>query len=105
MAFLNSDDLLLPGSLAYVAGYFARHPEVDVIYGHRMLIDEYHRRVGVWLIPARADRVLRWSDCIPQETLFWRRSTWEAAGGRMDEDFRFALDWTCSCDFASRARG
>lgn len=93
MAFLNSDDLLLPGSLAYVASYFARHPEVDVVYGHRMLIDEHDRRVGVWLIPARADRVLRWSDCIPQETLFWRRSAWEAAGGRMDESLSFALDW------------
>jgi glycosyltransferase involved in cell wall biosynthesis len=93
MAFLNSDDLLLPGSLAYVARYFARHPEVDVVYGHRMLIDEHDRRVGVWLIPARAEGVLRWSDCIPQETLFWRRRAWEAAGARMDESFSFALDW------------
>jgi glycosyltransferase involved in cell wall biosynthesis len=93
MAFLNSDDLLLPGSLAYVARYFARHPEVDVVYGHRILIDEGDRQVGVWLIPARAERVLRWSDCIPQETLFWRRRAWEAAGGKMDEGFNFALDW------------
>jgi glycosyltransferase involved in cell wall biosynthesis len=93
MAFLNSDDLLLPGSLAYVARYFVRHPEVDVVYGHRILIDEGDRQVGVWLIPARAERVLRWSDCIPQETLFWRRRAWEAAGGKMDEGFNFALDW------------
>jgi glycosyltransferase involved in cell wall biosynthesis len=93
MAFLNSDDLLLPGSLAYIARYFVRHPEVDVIYGHRMLIDEDDRRVGVWLIPARAERVLHWSDCIPQETLFWRRRAWEAVGARLDETFSFALDW------------
>lgn len=93
MAFLNSDDLLLPGSLAYVARYFALHPEVDVVYGHRMLIDELDRRVGVWLIPARAERVLQWGDHIPQETLFWRRRIWEAAGGAMDEGFSFALDW------------
>jgi hypothetical protein len=93
MAFLNSDDLLLPGSLAYVARYFARHPDVDVVYGHRVLIDQHDRQVGVWLIPARAERVLRWGDCIPQETLFWRRRIWEAAGARMDESFSFALDW------------
>jgi hypothetical protein len=93
MAFLNSDDLLLPGSLAYVARYFARHPEVDVVYGHRILIDEHDRQVGAWLIPARAERVLQWSDCIPQETLFWRRRAWEAAGAQMDESFSFALDW------------
>jgi hypothetical protein len=93
MGFLNSDDLLLPGSLAYVARYFARHPDVDVVYGHRVLIDEHDRQVGAWLIPAGAERVLRWADCIPQETLFWRRRAWEAAGGRMDESFGFALDW------------
>jgi GT2 family glycosyltransferase len=93
MAFLNSDDLLLPGSLAYVARYFARHPDVDVVYGHRVLIDEHDRQVGAWLIPAGAERMLRWGDCIPQETLFWRRRIWEAAGARMDESFSFALDW------------
>ncbi len=93
MAFLNSDDLLLPGSLAYVARYFERHPGVDVVYGHRVLVDERDRQVGAWLIPARAERVLQWADCIPQETLFWRRRAWDAAGAQMDESFRFALDW------------
>jgi hypothetical protein len=29
MAYLNSDDLLLPGSLHYVARFFQDHPEVD----------------------------------------------------------------------------
>src|SRR6185437_10786811 len=32
MAWLNSDDVLLPGALAYVADFFARNPNVDVIY-------------------------------------------------------------------------
>jgi glycosyltransferase involved in cell wall biosynthesis len=35
MAWLNSDDLLLPGSLAYVARHFAEHPDVDVVHGNR----------------------------------------------------------------------
>ena len=35
MAWLNSDDLLLPGTLSYVARYFAEHPGVDVVYGNR----------------------------------------------------------------------
>jgi len=30
---------------------------------------------------------------VPQETLFWRRSIWEKAGGAVDESFRFAVDW------------
>ena len=93
MAYLNSDDVLLPGSLAYVAGYLSAHPEVDAVYGHRVLIDSEDRQVGVWVMPPHDDEMLRWSDSIPQETLFWRRSAWDRAGGRMDPSFRFALDW------------
>jgi glycosyltransferase involved in cell wall biosynthesis len=93
MAFLNSDDVLLPGSLAYVGGYFTEHPEVDVIYGHRVLIDEHGGEVGRWVMPPHCDEVLRWVDFVPQETLFWRRRIWERAGGAIDESFRYALDW------------
>ena len=93
MAYLNSDDLLLPGSLNYVASYFNKHPEVDVVYGHRVIIDEYDQEVGRWVMPPHNNEVLSWADYIPQETLFWRRSIWEKAGGTMDESFRFAMDW------------
>ena len=30
---------------------------------------------------------------IPQETCFWRRRIWDKAGGRIDETFKFAMDW------------
>jgi glycosyltransferase involved in cell wall biosynthesis len=93
MGWLNSDDVLLPGSLAYVAGYFATHPDVDVVYGDRLLIDEDDQEIGAWVLPAHDDSVLRITDFVPQETLFWRRSAWEAAGGALDLEFHYALDW------------
>lgn len=93
MAWLNSDDILLPDALASVIDYFSRHPDVDVVYGHRVLIDENDQEIGRWLLPAHDDSVLSWADFIPQETLFWRRRVWEKAGGKVDESFRFALDW------------
>jgi hypothetical protein len=93
MAYLNSDDLLLPGALAYVAGYFAAHPEIDVVYGHRVMIDEHDRQIGSWVMPAHDDQVLTLLDFVPQETLFWRRTAWEAAGGQIDPSLRFAIDW------------
>ena len=93
LAYLNSDDLLLPGALAYVAAYFRRHPEVDVVYGHRIVIDEMDREVGRWVLPPHDDEVLSWCDFVPQETLFWTRRIWEATGGAVDESFGFALDW------------
>jgi glycosyltransferase involved in cell wall biosynthesis len=93
MAYLNSDDLLLPGSLNYVAAYFAEHPEVDVVYGHRVIIDPESKEVGRWILPGHSDSMLIWADYVPQETMFWRRRIWEKAGGYIDESFQFALDW------------
>jgi carbamoyltransferase len=93
MAYLNSDDLLMPGSLNYVAAYFAKNPDVDVVYGHRVIIDPDGKEVGRWIVPAHSDRMLIWADYVPQETMFWRRRIWEKAGGKIDEAFQFALDW------------
>lgn len=93
MAWLNSDDLLLPGALACVVDFFARHPEVDVVYGNRLLIDENDMEIGRWILPGHDSKVLSWVDYVPQETLFWRRSLWERVGGKIDESFRFAMDW------------
>lgn len=100
MAFLNSDDLLLPGSLAYVGRYFAAHPEVDAIYGHRLLVDERGRKLGSWILPPHDDETLRLIDFVPQESLFWRRSLWERCGGYIDEEFEFAVDWELLLRFA-----
>ena len=93
MAWLNSDDILLPGSIPYVAKYFEEHPNVDVVYGHRILIDDYDQEIGRWILPAHDNAVLSWADYVPQETLFWRRHIWEKVGSQIDESFRFAMDW------------
>jgi glycosyltransferase involved in cell wall biosynthesis len=93
MAWVNSDDLLLPGALATVARYFADHPEIDVLYGDRLMIDEYDREIGAWILPPHDDSIMPLADYVPQETLFWRRSIWEASGAQLDPSFAYALDW------------
>ncbi len=93
MAWINSDDLLLPGSLQTVANYFSDHPDVDVVYGDRLLINENNMEIGRWLMPGHDSAVLNWVDYVPQETMFWRRSIWERVGGQIDETFHFAMDW------------
>ena len=92
MAWLNSDDLLMPGALDYVASFFHRNPEIDVLYGNRLLINEDDELIGRWVLPGHDDKVLPWADYVPQETLFWRRAIWEKVGG-IDESFKFAMDW------------
>jgi glycosyltransferase involved in cell wall biosynthesis len=93
MAYLNSDDLLLPGALHYLADFFLKHADVDVVYGHRVVIDEHDREIGRWILPPHDDDILLWVDYVPQETLFWRRRIWDKVGGAIDEEFSFAVDW------------
>ena len=99
MGYLNSDDLLLSGTLAYVADYFARHSEVDVVYGHRVIIDSQTFEIGRWVLPHHDAEAVKWVDYIPQETMFWRKRVWDRLG-KFDESFQYALDW----DFILRAQ-
>lgn len=92
MGWLNSDDMLMPGALHHIGEYFARHPEVDVVYGHRVIIDEQDREIGRWFMPKHHADTLKWFDLVPQETLFWRAQCYQEIGG-LDESFQFAMDW------------
>jgi GT2 family glycosyltransferase len=92
MAWLNGDDFLLPGVLAYVARFFQDNPKVDLIYGHRLIVDEDGGQIGHWILPRHDSEALKWADYVPQETMFWRRRVWDEVGP-LDESFRFAMDW------------
>ncbi len=92
MAYLNSDDALLPGALSYVAGYFDRHPDVDIVYGHRVFIDSDGWEIGRAVLPGHDGKALLYAGYIPQETMFWRRRVWEKIGS-FDVNLQYALDW------------
>jgi glycosyltransferase involved in cell wall biosynthesis len=93
MAWLNSDDRIVPGCLHLIAWFFQQHPTADVVYGNRILINEEGLEIGRWILPPHSDHALRWVDFVPQETLYWRRRAWQATGASLDESFQFAMDW------------
>jgi glycosyltransferase involved in cell wall biosynthesis len=93
MAWINSDDVFMPGTFNYVVNYFSKHPKVDVVYGHRILIDTNDKEIGRWILPRHDKKVLYYADFIPQETLFWRRKIWEKIGASVNDEFDFAIDW------------
>lgn len=99
MAYLNSDDTLLPGTLAYVAHVFRSRPDIDIVYGQRIFIDGDGMEIGRAVFPTHDARALNYIGYVPQETMFWRRRVWDRIGP-IDESFRFALDW----DFMLRAQ-
>lgn len=103
MAYLNSDDVLAPGCFNFVAEYFRRHPNVDAIYSHRVIVNEKNIVIGYWILPRHKNRLMiRW-DLIPQETCFWRRRLYEEVGG-VDASYRFAMDYDLFARFMLRGR-
>ncbi len=93
LAYLNSDDMYLPGTLHRIGRFFRDNPSVDVVYGNRLVIDDQAREIGRWILPRHDARVLLQIDYVPQETMFWRRRIWERCGARFDESASFAMDW------------
>ncbi len=92
MAYLNSDDMLAPGALEFVAKFFREHPEVDMVYSHRVIVNDANHVTGHWVLPPHNNWFMERWDYIPQETCFWRRSLYEKVGG-IDPTYRFALDY------------
>jgi len=99
MAYLNSNDTLLPGTLSYVARFFRDRPDVDIVYGHRIFVNEDGLETGRAVFPPHDAKALQYLGYVPQETMFWRRRVWDKIRP-IDQSFRFALDW----DFMLRAQ-
>jgi glycosyltransferase involved in cell wall biosynthesis len=92
LAFLNADDLYLPNTIERVAEYFAEHPEVDLVYGDIIHIDEsggndYPIQSG----PLDIDGYLGCMFYLPQPTVFFKRCVYEALGD-FDVSLHLALD-------------
>jgi GT2 family glycosyltransferase len=92
MAYLNSDDFLLSGTLSYVSRIFLSRPDVDVVYGHRIYVDQDGQEIGRCVLPPHDSEALKWADYLPQETMFWRRRVWDKVGP-INDCLQYALDW------------
>lgn len=93
MAWINSDDKYLPWTFRVVAEIFTRFPRVSWITG----FNAWWNDQGVLTAAGRCQRniydfLLGNYEWIQQESVFWRRSLWEKAGGCVDGSFRFMVD-------------
>jgi len=99
LAWLNSDEQYLPGTLRWVGEYFESHPEVDIVFGDFLVIDP-----AGGLLAFRKGCPPRWGYLLSSHlyvfscAMFFRRRVW-AAGLRFNPDFQSAGDQ----DFVVRA--
>lgn len=110
LAYLNSDDVLLPGSLHAVGQYFAEHPEASWVTGYCRNIDVHDRTVQSpitayknFLLRHYRHFTLIMIDYISQMSTFWRRSAMESVG-LFDVQHHLAMDYEYWLRLARRGR-
>lgn len=99
LAYLNSDDLYLPGALRKVGAYFAEHPQADWLTGFCLNIDAGGRPIrgliraykNAWL-RTRSYRALLVLNYIAQPATFWRRRLADQVGP-LDERLHYTMDY------------
>jgi len=115
MAWLNSDDKLVPGALSTVASVFTTIPQVEWItsnfpilwnkYGQSFSCsnsggfnrDSFFRGTN---LPECPWYTRSW---IQQESTFWRRTLWDQSGGHIDDSLGYAGDFKLWAQFYQNA--
>jgi glycosyltransferase involved in cell wall biosynthesis len=73
LAFLNSDDVYLPGAFNAVMSHFAENPESKWVCGDTIMFGDGHEtQIIRSVVPRSAAHCLSWAYCAPQPGHFWR---------------------------------
>jgi glycosyltransferase involved in cell wall biosynthesis len=116
LGWLSSDDMLSEGALWEVAKAFAADPNLDLVYGNALYIDE---RDQLFLADHSSHKTAlyygsmqSWSDipwywryvhAVPQPTVFFRRRLLESCNN-LDESYRFIFDFELFHRFVALAK-
>ncbi len=105
MAWINSDDKLVPGALSAVGQIFSTFQDIDwLTSNYQIEWNRYGQAVRCFNtggfnktsffrgrnLPACSWYARSW---IQQESTFWRRSLWDLSGAKIDEALNFAGDF------------
>ena len=93
IGWLNSDDTYFPETFDRVREAFEHHPEVDVVYGNFVYVDNDGSIVRKRKVLASIDYdLLVAHNYLGQPAVFFRRRVLEQVG-LIDENLHYALDW------------
>lgn len=98
-AWLNADDVYLPGTLAKVAEYFKKKPQCQWLYGNCPIIDAEDQEIRKFITLYKemigyfySRNVLLCENFINQPATFWRLDFWKSIGG-LQSDYKAAWDY------------
>jgi glycosyltransferase involved in cell wall biosynthesis len=91
VAYLNSDDLYLPGAFASVIEYFKQHPQCQWLCGDTLMFGDSSEPLQVISadVPKSAGHALSWAYTAPQPGMFWKR---ELLHEGFSERWRYCFD-------------
>lgn len=92
VAWLNSDDVFMPGAIQRVVEALHHHPNVGMAFGQTDVIDEQSQRIGAFEpVDYRFDDLLCMKIILPQQVAFFRKSIFETLG-YLRSDLDYAMD-------------
>lgn len=93
IAWLCADDYYFPDTLEAVRQVFIEQPEVEVVYGDSVFVDETGSFLGYF--PAIKNNIssITRECCISQPSCFVRRAAFEKIGGKLNAELHYTMDW------------
>jgi len=91
VAWLNSDDYYLPGTISAAVKIFEENPEVVLVYGDMLAVDQHGRTFNTLKYKQMTLEDLLCFQIIGQPAVFMRRFALQKARG-LDPAFHFLLD-------------
>jgi glycosyltransferase involved in cell wall biosynthesis len=96
LAYLNSDDVYLPGTLLHIAEIFREKPDTDVVYGNEYSVDQEDGIIGEERLTPYFPSISRFGLVyggfgIRQPASFWTKAVYDRAGP-IDRSFVHCMD-------------
>ena len=94
LMWLNSDDILMPNTLYFIANQFLEKGD-GIYYGNCIHFEEVSSGVNSFGSNVKRQfkiEPLEISDPIIQPSTFWSRKVW-VENGKLDEDLHYGFDW------------
>ena len=103
VAWLNSDDYYLPGTISKAVKVFEENPDVVLVYANMLAVDENGQIFNTLTYKQLTHEDLLCFQIIGQPAVFMRRSALQQTGG-LDPNFHFLLDHLLWIQIAKHGR-